>query len=605
MADPTLSIAEITRRLQESRPPATDTFTYLTVIEQYMSPEILPALHDILQDAALTKDIGWDLVEMLIDVPGGEACLEAVARLGNPREVILKVLEVLERPVAEAGEEEEEEDEVSPTPASSAHLNARFITLVGMLGILHKRLEVRAPSKFVHATLHTVLGAYMPTPESTAAVITLVRDLSSSARPPLPSRKSSTTLTTPFASSDPAMSAPDPEAEKADPVEDGLVTKLLQAFITCVIAAYVDANDLAWAARLVEYYNPERIVPGRKTVMESFREEQELLARDALIGQLAALAGDLGLAGLAPEKITQLVEAPLCLRPLAAELDPERPDGIKLSSTGFWCLAAYWVFSSEVFGSPYTSPDMHIFPDHSALLHRYLGDEGQAKIVSNPGVVDAILVLGLWLHRGGKLVGDGASPDFMAYHHSLTLCAVFHPSLSTRNAATTLAGLVLHDDPDDADRLRILDDLLENCIFPNLQACAVAWLREEIVLAARGKLDNRFASPECVESLQYSLFPNLDFLGKQDAPALAEYWLQNEPYHLQVANFAYLLFAGETFRHLVPAGMTAAVEERYVKPLLEAGRKLLEAAGGDEQKPELELPGGVAVLVDRLASLPL
>lgn len=291
MADDRPPTAEVIRRLHESRPPATDSFTYLTIVEQYLSPEILPELLDILQDATLTRDIGWDLVDMLINVPGGEACLETVARLGNPREVILKVLEVLERTTIEVAETAEGEEEIPS--AASALLNAKFITLVGMLGILHKRLEVRAPSKFLHPTLQTVLAAYIPTPESTAAVISLVRSLSGNARPALPSRKSSTTLMTPFEGNDPATNAPDPEAEKADPVEEELTSRLLQSFITCVIEAYANSTDLGWAARLVEYYNPEKLVPGRKTIMESFREEQKLLARDALIGQLVVCTSNL------------------------------------------------------------------------------------------------------------------------------------------------------------------------------------------------------------------------------------------------------------------------------------------------------------------------
>src|SRR5687767_4702365 len=87
---------EIIQRLKESKPPATDSFTYLTIVEKSLSPEILPALRDILDDAALTGEIGWDMVDMLIAVPGSEECLERIARLGNPREVILKVLEVME-----------------------------------------------------------------------------------------------------------------------------------------------------------------------------------------------------------------------------------------------------------------------------------------------------------------------------------------------------------------------------------------------------------------------------------------------------------------------------------------------------------------------------
>lgn len=300
---------------------------------------------------------------------------------------------------------------------------------------------------------------------------------------------------------------------------------------------------------------------------------------------------------------------PICLNTLTDDPDPESPGDIRLSSTGFWCLAAYWVFSSEVFGSLSPKPEMHIFPDLSGLLQTYLSDQFESAILQRPGAIDAILALGLWLHRGGKFIADDTkgTPNFMAYHHSLTICAVFHPSLSTRNAATTLAGLTLHADPDDADRLRILDDLLENCAFPTLKACAVTWLREEIVLAATGKLDNRFAHAECIESLQYSLFPNLADLVTADVGAMEEYWLQTHPFHLQAANFAYLLLAGKGFAHLVPEGMASAVEERYVRPLLQASRKMLEARGEKKDCGEASGPdfgGELTVLVDRLESLP-
>ncbi len=100
------AIAAIT----ESRPPATDRFTYLTILESHLSPEILPALDGILQDAELTQEIGWDLVFNLVTLPGSEACLATIARLGNPREVILKVLEALELLQQDEGYQSENSD---------------------------------------------------------------------------------------------------------------------------------------------------------------------------------------------------------------------------------------------------------------------------------------------------------------------------------------------------------------------------------------------------------------------------------------------------------------------------------------------------------------
>jgi hypothetical protein len=225
----------------------------------------------------LTGDIGWDLVEMLIHVPGSESCLETIARLGNPREVILMVLQVMETVTGEG------EDGVIG--------NKYFVTLCGMLGILHKRLQVKTPSRFLHTTLDTVYRSYDPTnAESTAAIISLLQSLSAQKRPRLPSRQSSTLLETLLHSSDETKSAPDPEADKSDRPNDGepeIIAHLLRCFITCVIESYVNSNNLEWAARLLEYTYPERNVPGRKTLLQAFNEVDELKAKDALVGQLA------------------------------------------------------------------------------------------------------------------------------------------------------------------------------------------------------------------------------------------------------------------------------------------------------------------------------
>ena len=253
---------------------------------------------------------------------------------------------------------------------------------------------------------------------------------------------------------------------------------------------------------------------------------------------------------------------------------------------------------------------MSIFPEHRQMMQQFLGDDPLSRAVRNPGTIEALLAMGLWLEKNKRISGPGAtdSPNFMSYHHLLTLCAIFHPSLNVRNAATNLAGAVLHADPDPEDRLKILDDLLENCVFASVQACAVTWLREELMAAADQKLDNCFSTTEAIESLQYTMFPNLSYLKDIDNAALSDFWLQNHPFHLQVANFAYLLFSGSKFKHLVPDGMPAAVEQRYVEPLIKAAKLLQEEAegkglGGGETGGDLMMLLGV--LVDRLQSLSL
>lgn len=291
--DPSKAITAI----RDARPPATDRFTYLTIVESNLSPEVLPTLNEVLQDAGLTQEIGWDLVYNLVSLPGSSSCLETIARLGNPREVILKVLETLELLGEEEGYEADDEAETTKEKKEGGVTKTeKFITLMGMLAILHGRIKTKYPSRFLAQTLQTVLGAYEAgSEEMTAAVINLVHSLSGKrARPPLPSRKSSVNVANLDAQGDRGKNAPDPEADDEkegeakteDPDETELQQKLLLSFATCVLERYANGNDLAWAGRLVEFYEPERTVPGRRTLMGAFREEEGLLAKDGIVGNL-------------------------------------------------------------------------------------------------------------------------------------------------------------------------------------------------------------------------------------------------------------------------------------------------------------------------------
>lgn len=320
---------------------------------------------------------------------------------------------------------------------------------------------------------------------------------------------------------------------------------------------------------------------------------------------------------------------PVNRTPLTNIEEASNATDIDLSTGGMICLMAYWVFSSTVFDADAPTPEMRLFPDHLTLLENFLGETPQSQILEHPATIEAILVLGLWLEENKLISPDTAKdskdePNFMAYHHVLTLCAVFHPSIHVRNAAVTLAGLVLHDDPDDADRLKILEDLLENAPFASLKACALTWLREELISAhkasTKGKergassgpsqQGNVFATTQCIEQLQYAIFPNLvSALEKANTETLLEYWTENSAFLIQAANFAYFLFSSDVCKEVVPGAMGAAVEQRYVEPLLAAAQKLeedikKEGDGHDDQ-------GGQALLLEldilqsRLKGLPL
>lgn len=266
-----------------------DSFTYLTILQYHANtPGILPALNEVLQDADLTREIGWDLVQTLIPIDGCEDCLETVARLGNPREVIIKVMEtlgVLARLLEEAQDEvvEEGSDSAAPKPSD---IPDRLIVLIGMLAILQRRIKTKHPSRFLGPSLISVLEAYQPTPEMTTAVINLVRSLSGRIRPPLPTRTSSIDVANPDEHGDFSKNAPDPEAESEDPEEEILNRRLLQSFATCILQRYVNEHEMQWSPRLLEVYQPEKIIPGKVTTTQAFREDEILQKRDAVVGQL-------------------------------------------------------------------------------------------------------------------------------------------------------------------------------------------------------------------------------------------------------------------------------------------------------------------------------
>ncbi|KAI1384399.1 DUF1760-domain-containing protein [Hypoxylon trugodes] len=588
-------LAESIKAIQEASKE--DRFTYLTILQYHVtSPEILPALDEILQNAELTQEIGWDLVQMLLNIEGSEGCLETVARLGNPREVVIKVMEALEG-LAVAWNDEVIVDTQDPGVIPDSKIPGKFIILLGMLGILHQRIKTKYPSRFLGPSLVKVFEAYQPTPEMTASVINLVYSLSGRKRPPLPSRKSSINVVNPDQDGDSSKNAPDPEAEQEDPKEDAMQRKLLQAFVTCILQRFVNAHDMLWSPRLLEVYNPQKTIPGKKTTTEAFRENEELQKRDAVVGHLVALLRDLGLDKCEGQFVKSIFEGPVHIDPLAAFDDFSSADEIHLSAGGAVCLIAYWIFSKDVFSSDSPQPDMHIFPDHASMLGRFLGREVQSEIISSPGIADALLAIGLGLeHR--NLIKRGEEPILMAYHHNLTLISVFHPDIQVRNAATTYAGSLLHAEPDDQIRLEILEDLLENCMFASLKACAITWLKEEIIAAKQGNRSNQFSSPDVIEKLQYFLFPDMLSLNGSSAEDLVEFWAQNHIFLLQVANFAYLLFTG--FKELVPAGMGAAVGQRFVEPLIAATEKLRKADGADGED-QMQL----SILTDRLRSLGL
>lgn len=324
----------------------------------------------------------------------------------------------------------------------------------------------------------------------------------------------------------------------------------------------------------------------------------------------------MGLSKLPAEEVKQILSSEPCREPLSADdADADHPENVELSTSGFICLAAYWMFTSDVFDAQHDNIKLNIFPEHRTLLQNFVSDDAQTEIMGNPGTFEALVVIGLWLeaHQGvfPSLPADDGSEEInvMAYHHLVTLISVFHPNIRVRNASTSLAGAVLHADPDENSRLAILEDLLENCIFSTLQACAVTWLREEIIYARKNDAARSvFGSSDCFEKLQYTVFPDLTAFNDADKDALWGSWIQNSPLYSQVANFALFLFGGQDFKGLSPPGMAAAVEHRYVEPLIKATESLSDALDKKEIDEQEAGPGArvqLELLKDILKSVPL
>lgn len=312
-------------------PPASDYLTYLTILEYNLTPDQLPTLHGILQDTTLTANIGWDLVHLLLPLlPASRQCLLDVARLGNPREVVLKVTEILEGlGVDSAGNVEDVEEDFSnelgnlnltgsherrpsveqaitppletTPPKSSVKLSnkAQFIALLEMLSILHPRIKTKYPSRFLSTSLREILPVYLQLAAdigATDAVLQFVKTVSGGARPKLPPRKSSAAIHV----QEKAQIAPDPEGQEdaSGPEELLLQSRLLQSFLTYAIDDFISSvpsvenvPGLAWSCRLQEKLCPEKLIRGRETYGKIFVDNEKLHERDVIVGQIVVSRG--------------------------------------------------------------------------------------------------------------------------------------------------------------------------------------------------------------------------------------------------------------------------------------------------------------------------
>ncbi|KAF8853275.1 DUF1760-domain-containing protein [Acephala macrosclerotiorum] len=562
-----------------------------------MSPEILPTLEGFLQDTELTQNIGWDLIHLLLPLPGADKCLTTIARLGNPREVILKVTEALQKLDLDSIEEQEGKDGASPDDLES------FCTLVNLLSILHPRIKTKHPSRFLSTTLMAILTAFRPSNRATLALISFVHTIiPGKKRPPLPGRKSSAQI--PTAGPGPINeSAPDPEAQEEAPDESAIQVKLLQSFVTHVLEEYVNGNTLEWAARLQESFEPKKVVAGRTSLGEAFREEPGLQTRDTIAGQLVAIARDLGLT-----EYHVLFDAIYNTDSHPSEYEteyPSTPSDIPLSQAGSLFLIASFVFSSIIFGSRLQEPELSIFPDHAKLVKYFIGTNGPMNIGGEEtGVIDAVLAIGLWLEHNNRFVsGPLEDEDFLQHLQFLSLLSANNPSPTLRYAAHVLTSSILHAHPVDRLRLTFITDTLEECPIETLKGSAVSWLKEEIITAHERNAKNAFSTTVALGAAQPYLFPDTSPLNLADNMELVQELEQSFSFHMAVVNFLYFV-GGKQYINVVPSGMMAVVEEIYLGPLRLAQEKALKIFETGSLKDGKEVGASVVelqLLGDRIA----
>ncbi|KAF2278655.1 DUF1760-domain-containing protein [Westerdykella ornata] len=621
--------------LLDARPPATDYLTYLTVVEYNLTEDNLPVLHEVLQDTELTTNIGWDLIHLLLPLlPASEECLEDIAAKGNPRECILKVTEPLR--LLDFDEDERDSDEEQDTQAEAGpgtdsiavgesssspaqtpstpppHSVLKFQALLALLSTLHGRIKTKYPSRFLSTSLQAVLSAYSKArhhnDELTHAVVKFVNTLSGTKRPHLPPR----TSTADILRTDGTRSEPDPEAHSEPPEveEDTLVNRLLQAFITHILEDYMlslssesDVPGLAWASRLMEKYEPHRVVPSKSTYAERFAQEEGLKSRSAIVGQLVAMAQDLGITSrelseliLDPEKEKQGT-------PGREDEPPASAADIPLSKTGALFLYTARLVKRELYPSASSSEEsaLTIFPSHAQILKNFIGTAGLQTVGLEPeALLDAVLALGLIALQHNEIGEPRDDEHFCQYLQTMSLISANTASPSLRYQAHYLTSTVLRSHPSDIVRLTFIRDTLEHCPYENLKASAVGWLKGETLEANMpqhshdhdhtdpsssstkepapeppSESESIFSTPVALSTLSPFLFPDLTATFHSSVE-ISESWMAFRSelgFFLATLNFYYLLLTAKMLHaNLDIEGLHRGsnMVEGYLRPLKEA-----------------------------------
>lgn len=604
-------------------PPATDYLTYLTLLEYNLTVENLPILHRVLQDETLTQNIGWDLVHLLMPLlPASEECLRDIARLGNPREVILKVTEGLRLIDFEGLEPESDDDNdgvVGETIASTEAQHSKhpgktepvsgdisgatqaaevppppplpvmqFTTLLSMLAILHPRIKTQYPSRFLSTSLQAVLASFgnavSHREELLSAGVKFIKAISGTKRPMLPPRKSSLNLLAAKPAAPAASKDPEADVSSAGPSsgEAAMQSRLAYSFVTHLLEEYMltlssdtDVPGLAWCTRLQEKMHPERIIPGKSSMTEQFADNESLSDRLTAVGELVALARDLGIKA-------EDLKAAIFHDDVSSSGDRDREDeppqtaaDIPLAKAGSMLLFTAANVSTVLFSTPKPKDPISIFPDHLKILGTFISgsSEMSATVGTEPeAILDAVLALALLAVEADQVGEPTDNEQFSQYLQYLSLISSNSPSPSIRYHAFFLATTILRSNPSDVERLAFIRDTLEHCPLDNLKVGAVSWIKGETIEAnppgshrshagddhehpQESSEQSVFATPVALDTLAPFLFPDLTHdLSFTDVAESYLHFSSNLSFYMATLNFYFLLLSATHLHETLAIG---------------------------------------------------
>lgn len=582
-----------------------------------------------MQDAALTTNIGWDLIHLLLPLlPASSQCIDDIARLGNPREVLLKATEALrliDFDVVHDDNLQRNSAELAPKAElvvglpSAASIKSRevetmqgdglplpvlqFNALIALLSIVHARIKTGHPSRFLSSTLQAILASFSRASthieEMIISVASFVKKTSGTKRPHLPPRMSTGITTT--LSAVPTVADPEGEPEDSGQEEKDLQKRLLQSFLTHIIEELMlalppleDIEGFAWSSRLQEKLHPERSIPGKRTITQRYAQHPGFQLRSSTIGQLVALAQDLGISSEELSEVTMDTRAEQAGLPEREDDPPKSVSEIPLSKTGALFLFAARRAHATLLNGQALEPGFPIFPHHSTMVINFLGSPSSDTGSTSATLIDTLLFLGLFCLSTNAIGEPTDDEDFTRYLQLTTLISAQCPDPTLRYHAHYLASTVLRSNPSDVARLAFIRDTLEHCPYENLRTSAISWIKGEIIeanhiqssLSDPNEIDNAqvsvFNTPVALDSLAPFLFPDLtQELGATDLISTWNVFRLNSSFYLASLNFYYLLLVQDASLHEtldIPALHTNNdVAGSFLHPLAQLSEKLKAA----------------------------